>query len=243
MDKILDNEIYSSWKDTMKKRASSSLYGTFVLYWLIFHWNFVYTLFFVSEDIIWNSMNLFKNDYLVKIFFNYTEVSFYLFWVLPIIFTWLTIWIFPEYIVIPAFKKEEENETRKSIIKLEEQKKIIKSQSDLESATQEKINIVEENLEKEKKLKEVTTTTWGKELDLIKTNPMFSRFKQIIDAVYGNNGRTHKLINNSWTRILPYDVVAFADTRGLINLHRSANQLEETIDLTEKGKFFAESIY
>ena len=127
MDKILDNEIYSSWKDTMKKRASSSLYGTFVLYWLIFHWNFVYTLFFVSEDIIWNSMNLFKNDYLVKIFFNYTEVSFYLFWVLPIIFTWLTIWIFPEYIVIPAFKKEEENETRKSIIKLEEQKKIIKS--------------------------------------------------------------------------------------------------------------------
>ena len=76
MDKILDNEIVNSLKDTLNKRINSSVYGTFSLYWLVFHWNFIFTIFFVSEDKIWESTHLLKNDYLLKVFFNYYDLIF-----------------------------------------------------------------------------------------------------------------------------------------------------------------------
>ena len=54
-------EIIDSIKNIAKERlANPILRFFFLISWLIFIWEFVYTLLFVDQDIIWNSKLLFK---------------------------------------------------------------------------------------------------------------------------------------------------------------------------------------
>jgi hypothetical protein len=114
------NEFKQSVNKAINKRLTTPIYGTFFIYWVIFHWNFVYTTFFVSEDKIWQSTGLLKNIYLEQYYFNYHNFDFFILWILPVILTWLTIWFFPKYVLISAFKKDEEYETEKIIFRINE---------------------------------------------------------------------------------------------------------------------------
>ncbi|KKT74217.1 MAG: hypothetical protein UW71_C0031G0002 [Parcubacteria group bacterium GW2011_GWB1_44_7] len=113
MEKINGNEILGSIHEAIKERFFSPFYGTFIISWLIFHWKFVYTAFFVSEEKIWESAGLLKNDYLSETFFDFSSLHFYISWILPFVLTYLIIWRFPKWISIPAFREDLDNITKK----------------------------------------------------------------------------------------------------------------------------------
>lgn len=119
-----NNEILQSVQDGITDRTTSPVYGAFILSWLFFHWKFVYTAIFISEEKIWEFTNgQLKSDYLSQTFFNFSNPWFYILWILPFVFTWLFIWKFPKWISIPAFLRSQKYNTQKLEIKLEEEKK------------------------------------------------------------------------------------------------------------------------
>ena len=99
---VTNNEIVDSVKEASKKRLVTPLYGVFTLSWMVFHWELIYAALFVDQDKIWQATGLLKNQYLHTTFFNIHSWSFYMLWLLPIVLTYLIIWIFPKWISIPA---------------------------------------------------------------------------------------------------------------------------------------------
>ncbi len=224
--KFFNDEITDSVKTTLKKRMNSSIYGTFVIYWVIFHWNLFFTIFFVSEDKIWNSMSLFKNDYIVKTFFDYHSVWFYLEWVLPIIFTLLTIWVFPRYIVIPAFKKEEEDETEKTIFKLEQERMVVQAKTQLETEKLKETAAIAKKVEEEQKIVDADPTIiWDRDYNNFESGGYFKNYLYFLNNLYAGN----KYLSD----FIPSDVSYF-DALGLLEI--GGGQIN---GLTPKGKHFA----
>src|SRR3989344_2658128 len=212
MDKVINSEITDSFKNSIKKRLTSSVYGTFIIYWLIFHWNFIFTIFFVSEDKIWDSMGLLKNDYLIKNFFDYSNLSFYSLWIIPIILTYLTIWIFPKYVIIPAFKKEEEYETEKILFRLSEQRKIEAAKVGVERETVKKVTAVAEKVLQEKKIKSNDPTIgWQEELKNTISVPMIlEAIKNAVRVIYQTGGEfvTDPIANSSYRAFISPDLLS-----------------------------------
>ena len=85
-------EIISSIAESVKARLSNTLYGTFAISWLIFHWNFVFSVLFLDQEKIWEYSHLLKDDYLVQRFFNWADWYFYISWLAPFLLTWIVIW-------------------------------------------------------------------------------------------------------------------------------------------------------
>jgi hypothetical protein len=208
MDKIISNEITDSIRDVTRKRLTSPVYGTFLISWLVFHWEFVFTALFVSEEKIWQVSGLLKNDYLVKTFFDLGNWYFYVSWILPFVFTWLIIWKFPKWISLPAFKKDEEYRLEKNRIRIIEQKKL--------------------------EIKELEPRIgWRIEYNSFKNSQYYHDFNLIIESVYEGSGKITWAGRRGLTN-LPKGILAYAHTNGLIDLDGD----KKSINLTEKGKFF-----
>jgi hypothetical protein len=226
MNKTLNNELVDSLKDNLRKRMDSSIYGTFIVYWLIFHWNFVYTMFFISEDKIWNSMGLFKNDYLVKTFFNYHTVFFYIYWILPFALTYLTIWVFPKLIVIPAFKRESEDETEKKIFKINQEKKISSAQISLETEKTKEIKAVAKKVEEEKKIEKVDPKiSWDRDYEEFKQSGYSPAFSGFLNQFYSGQKYLYEFSPQN---------ISYFDALQLLELDGN-----EITSITAKGKHFA----
>lgn len=235
---VLNNEILDSFNGVIKKRLTTPIYGTFLLSWIIFHWKFIFSLFFVSEDKIWQATGLLKNDYLSKEFFNFSDWYFYVSWIMPIILTWLIIWKFPKWISIPAFKKAEEEKTEKIIIKINEQKKIETGQIKLQEENIKKIKTVAQKTKKEKEIEKLDPTiNWKEEFEQFKKHHIFYKFKQIIESLYKHNGRITLFTSGGYSRVVGPDILALAHSKELINIKNDKNSIE-VIELTNKGKFF-----
>lgn len=232
----MDNEIINSFNGVLKKRLTTPIYGTFLVSWLILHWEFIFVIFFVSEDKIWQSTGLLKNDYLIREFFNFSNWHFYLSWILPFILTWLVIWKFPGWISLPAFRKEEEYRLAKSRIRIAEQKKLEAEEIKLEQEKKKKLDIVSETIQKEKEIqKSDPSIIWKEEYVLFKRTQYYSDFNLLIESVYQRNGDIHWYKENTGLRTsLPKGVLAYSHANGLVEFS-SGNKV---ISLTEKGKFF-----
>lgn len=232
----IDNEIIDSLENVFKKRLTSPIYGTFLISWLIFHWEFVFTVLFVSEDKIWQSMGLLKNEYLVKNFFNFFDWYLYLSWILPFILTWLIIWKFPKWISLPAFKKDEEYRLEKTKIRITEQKKVETEEIKFEQEKKKKLNVVRETVKKEKEIEKLDPTiNWEKEYEIFKNTQYYSNFGIIIESIYQHNGNTDWYQNNSVVKThIPKGILAYCHTNGLIEFGKN----NESISVSEKGKFF-----
>ncbi|HSW66399.1 MAG TPA: hypothetical protein VLI54_04660 [Bacillota bacterium] len=91
-------------------------------------------------------------------------------------------------------------------------------------------------LEKEKQAAALPDEAWAKDYQQAKKNPEFGNFNLLIDAIYQWNGRTRRSVQgNAWVGVnLPGNILAFADTNGLINLDNKS----ETVSFTDKGKYF-----
>lgn len=227
-DKFIDNEITNSFEEALKKRISTPIYGTFLISWLIFHWNFVFTIFFVSEEKIWQANGILKNDYLIKTFFNLSDWHFYLWWFLPFVSTWLIIWYFPSWVSLPAFKKEEEYRLEMKRIRIATERQIENEKRRLEQVNLNRLKVIGEKTQKEKEIKrEDPSIGWKEEYELFKKIPAYRRFNMLIESIYQHGGSISWINDNS--------LLAYSHANGLVNFSDNDNRF---IKLTEKGKFF-----
>ncbi len=236
---MTNNEVVDSAKEAIRNRMVSPLYGTFIVSWLIFHWQFVYTAFFVSQDKIFQATGLLKNEYLQAVYFDFTDFIFYLLWILPVALTYLIIWHFPKWISIPAFKRDLEYRTTKK--KLE-----IASQKELEQKKVEELVVATERVKKEKEVRQTEkeieridpTLQWKEEYELFRKSIFHHKFKDILKAVYKHSGNIKVFSDWGNQFELPQDILVYSHTNDLVNLDKS----KEKIELTEKGKYFVKQI-
>lgn len=231
--KLLNNELSDSISDILKKRLTSPVYGVFLISWIAFHWNFLFTMFFVSEEKIWESTKLLKNDYLINKFCNLNDWFFYFSWVMPFLMTYLVIWHFPKWISLPAYKKEEEYKTEKRKIKIRELKKIKKEENILEEENIKKLTLETKKNKQVKKNEEIDPTKkWESDYLTFKKSRYFNNFDYIIESIYQHKGSIHFRNENDVWFSIPQETLAYCHSSDLIEI------TQDSISLTDKGKFF-----
>lgn len=148
-------EISNSIAEAIKFRTTTSILGTYFLFWLVFHWQALYTTFFTNEDLIIGKFDMLKNEY-INIYFiqpHFDSSSFYIGILIPALMTYLWTWVLPNLLFIRAFKKERE-------YKFNKRSKIIEDQIKLKNLEEElalkNANIAD--LESEAAQKELLTT-------------------------------------------------------------------------------------
>ena len=219
MDKIINSEVIESTKEVLKSRSSSPVYGSFIIVWIIFHWNFVFTMFFVNEDNILKTTGLLKNEYLYLLVNHYTVWSNF---ILPSLFTYLAIWIFPRFILIKAFEKSEDHKYDKIIYRIQKEDQVNRNYIN-------KLDTTVQVAQKEQEIKNIDPTAlWFEEYKQFTKTNLFKGFDALVDIVYNKQGY---LSTSSYK--IPTDILIFADTHNLIE-YISTNKIE----FNEKGKFF-----
>jgi hypothetical protein len=196
-------------------------------------------LFFVSEDHILGLTGLLKSDYLVKEFFNPKDVYLYISWVFPFLTTYLIIWVFPKWVLIPAFEEEEKYRVEKMKARIKSDKEIVSEEKGLVEEETKKIEAQEKKIVSKKRVEQVDPKVlWEKEYTDFKNNQNFHSFRQIIEAIYKQNGRILWTLNGIRFEV-PEAIIAYLHSRDVIELSRDANNYR-TISFTDKGKFFVE---
>ena len=222
------NELLDSLAQTIKRRVSNPILGTFSVFYILSHWNFFVILFFVNEDKILFKTGLLKNQYLIQTFFNYKSINDWALLVLPFLLTYAYIWILPKYILIPALKKEEDYRAAKKIIRIENDIKIRLKENELEERDLKKLEIQLQKVKEERAIEKLDfdknpTDEWVKEYEKFENLEYFYKFDLLIESIYRNNG---------YLTNVPRDLIAYSDANKLIDI------LDNKAKLTEKGKFF-----
>lgn len=238
MDLLKNNEIIDSINNDLKRRFSSPLYGTFIISWLMFNWEFIVTLFFVSEEKIWEKYGFLKSVYIKEEFFNYIDKpSLILFhYIFPIVSTFLIIWVTPKFLSIPAFRQGEKNRIKKKQITIQEELQLEVAKQELEKENIERLKITTQKIKKEQQVKKLDPSViWEKEYNNFINSEFSKEFKYIPESIYEHSGKI-TIIGDFESRAfkIPTEVLIFSDTNGLVNLDHRTNK----ISLTEKGKFF-----
>lgn len=227
-------------KEIFKDRVTHPFYKTYAVAWFIINWKVVYSLFFISEEYIYEKYFLLRNEYLFHEFFN---ISGYYFWIfiiiLPVFLTWLIIWKLPDLLFIKATRRNEKFRIDKKIARIEEEKR-------LEEDTAELISAKKENIEEAIKidrfaLENKPEIAWDIEYIAFEKSQQFKLFSQIIKSIYTHGGRI-VVHGSEWSKGSEFEIdsglLAYAHSKNLINLERGDSQVPDLISLTEKGKFF-----
>lgn len=232
----MSNEVTDSFSNLVKKRLTTPIYGTFLMFWVVFHWKFLVAIFFADEEMLWKSQHILKNEYLEKLFFNYRDPCSYVLWILPFVLTFFAIWKFPKWFLLPAFKKEEEYKVEKKKIRLQEENKIIREQRLLEEEDTKKLetSIIRERKEKEVE-KENPKILWEKQYQKLKETKHFrDDFWIIKELMFKNNGSIDQLatiINSEEAIDIVKDYIYVLSSKDIF-LNDSNN-----LFLTDKGKY------
>lgn len=230
-------EVLDSLKSELKNRITSSLYGTYIIFWLIFHHKFIFALFFTSESVIWDTTHVFKSEYLSKLFFDPSDYWSYINWFVPIILTWVFIELFPRYVTIPLFRTEQSYETEKKKIQLEEQRKLEIEDTKLQEESSKKTEATIKKVQKEKEVEKLDPTiSWSKEYQEFRGSIYFREFAFVIKSVYEHGGDLSWWNENGNQTRVPQGVLAYSHTNDLLNFKSSKDG--KSIELTDKGKFF-----
>lgn len=246
-------EVWGSIVEYFKSRMRTPVYGVFTFWWMILHWEFIYALLFVSQADILKHTGYLKNEYLKRYFTNYLDSGFW--WWSAISFliagfmTYLMVWIIPRLVLNRAFERQQKDNAAKRKIKLKyaqeiqvEKTKLEEEKTKLETQTGKKLAATARKAAQAKKIVDLDPEIlWQTEYEEFKKSQLFKKFDRLITALYRHNGQT--VIED--TRypvgraervqfVLNPDLLAYADTSGLINYDRS----NKIISLTDKGKFF-----
>ena len=76
--------IMSALIEYIKQRSVSTLLISYSVFWIVCHWEGVYTTFFTSQDFIMEKYGMLKNEYVHKYFFGISQDNFAN-WILGII--------------------------------------------------------------------------------------------------------------------------------------------------------------
>lgn len=222
--------------DGIQTRAVTSVYGTFIISWLLLHWLFIYTVLFVSEQLIYTQTGLLKNVYLVQTFFNLNDWYFYVSWAAPFLLTWLVIWKLPKWILIPAFEKDEEYRVEKLKTRIRLDKQVEVQEISLAVEKDKKLAVQEKRATRKKRIEEKTPEVlWDEEYKAFELSSLYPQFDLILKSVYENAGKIVDYDDyNQVTFQIPRELLAYAHTSDLVTLDKD----KEKIELTEKGKYF-----
>lgn len=222
--------IMSDFIQLLKDRLTSPFFSTYLFSWIATNRNFLYTMLFLDENLIFQRYKLLKNEYLTQLFYNHEFITKYL-WItsnicikiLSISLRFITplIMVFIVYYIINKierhiYKLDQENSTKKTKIKYIEEI----------SRIDEKIK----KLNKENELIEIS-----QKVDTKKRDEEFKRMSDI--------DRTHFNINME-------ELTHYIYQWGKINTHTGKWTIEywdvnwfidvesENIKRTEKWKYF-----
>lgn len=237
------SEFFKSFTEWMQKRATTSIIGTYAVFWAAYHWQVIYTTMFVSENKVYEKFHLLKNEYISTYFlgFHWDRLETYLAYLVPALLTFVFIWVLPTYLFIPSFKVERK-------YKLDRRRIVIKGDIEMEK---ERAKLVEENTKVLVAEKEAAVIE--KEIEEIDPNKLndaeYEKFMEATDAsdtldhiktiLYGMyNGRLSSYTSGTRTVRPPEDpdAIAKAHANGLIEI--TTDPTQTTIRLTEKGKYF-----
>lgn len=223
-------EVIESFKDSIKERLTSPLYGWFSLSWCFFNWKAIYVTFFIDQSLIVNLHQQLKIDYLLSIYssepfwWSITQLFFG-----PMLFAWLFLWPF-SVVDLFFFKKSLRNRYQK-------EKEIFLQQKNLEKTKGEFLQKKQENIETEKKVEMTLEERWEAEYQKIKQNKkfnvIFDAFRKCLYQYDGFIRVTDDYENNVIFQMHP-DYLALLDVNGLIEF----NAPKTILNATEKGKFF-----
>ncbi len=225
------NEILASVQIAASERFASPFYGYFILSWLIINWRLVYAGIFLDQTLLFEKTGLLRNEYLSALSpLPYSFAFIFFFLIYPFLLTIVILWIFP-YGTRPFFRKNIQNKIALKVIELKELRKEKEEETQLKKEETEliKTEIQRAKVEREAS-KENPEIIWENEYRDLEKNFLFRKLSEVIAAVYQHNG----LISDNFETIVQPNVLAFADTRGLISFD-GPNRIE----LTSKGRFFA----
>ena len=233
------SDIFGSVVETVEEKIKTPVYGTFLIWFLVVHSKFIITLFFVSEDKIWEAHNhILKSDYLYNTFFDYTKWSTWIYWILPFILTFLTIWIFPKLFLMRAYRKIEEHEAEKLIDHLKAQDVVEKARKTLLQTETETLKAIDQKNEQEKQITEKNPSVlWNQEYKDLENTKFYKDFDLIIESIYEHGGNTKWGWDSRagvYEREIPTRTLVFFDANGLVDLEGDDN----SIRLTDKGRYF-----
>lgn len=230
-------ELLESTVESIKHRLTNALYGTFVISWMIFHWNFLFALFFLDDGMIFNQSHLLKNDYLVEKYFNLYSWYFWFSWTMPLVITYIVIWQLPRLLLLRAHDKNEKYEADKKIIEISHKKRMEQEMVKLEEQTAKKITAVAKQAVEEKKIKEINPSSgWNIDYLRFKSLSLFYKFPKIIESYYKRSGDITVTDNFGQHTVfeIPQDILAYAHSNGLIEIDNN----KKKINMTDKGKYF-----
>lgn len=244
------NEVIGSIAKHFDMRMRTPVYGIFGFWWIVFHWEFFYTLLFVDQNKIFVKTGLLKNEYLKQRFYDYSHAYFWRYFILSLLgsllLTYLMIWVVPRLILISAFDKEQEHIASKREIKLkyeqniqEQRTKLEKEKTKLEEQAVKKFEASERKVAQIKKVQKTDPSImWQEEYEQFADSPLYQRFEQLIRSLYEFGGQVKVVNELEYTTQTVFELdrnlLAYADANELIRYDRRQN----IIELTEKGKYF-----
>lgn len=231
-------EIVTSITDVVKNRLTNSLYGTFLVAWAFFHWDFIFSLFALDDNKILLMNGLLKNEYLIQRYFNVYDWYFWFSWIMPFILTYIIIWKLPKWVLLDAFGKTEEYEVDKKIIRISQKRRVEQENAKLEEQTAKKVTAVAKQVVEEKKIKEADPTKgWNEDYENFKKLDFAHKFSKIIESYYKRKAEIIEYGGNFGEQVIfevPEDILAYAHSNGIVEIDSKSNK----IDPTEKGKYF-----
>jgi len=235
-DVTLKNEVVDSVIDTVNERMNTGVYGIFLLSWTAFHWEFLYSAFFVNEQNIYLTTGLLRNEYLVRSFFDITSLYFWVSWLMPIAITMLVIWKLPEWVLLPAFRQEEKYRVAKINTRLEVEMGIVSRETKLIEEKEKKLEAEERVIGKQKVVELANPTIgWDDDYERFKKLSFAHKFSKIIESYYKR--RAEIVDTDDYNQVvfeIPEDILAYAHSNGIVEIDSNSNK----IVMTDKGKYF-----
>lgn len=240
-------DFFKSMGEAIRKRTTSAFLGSYTVFWGLFHWQGLYTTFFVDQEKIFEKFGLLKNEYVNIYFFGYSgwnDWSFYLGFIAPAILAVVYIWYLPKYVLIHAFKKEREHKFDKQKVIIDNEIEIEKHRASLATVSEKTLAAEEKVIKKEKAIVDLDPSkAWNEEYERFNRSGLINILTSIVDAVYKHSGHIKRYYDSEQKAWVSFNVnpdnVALAHSNGLIEIDARG----EKITLTDKGRYFIQQNY
>lgn len=214
----------------------------FLMFSIILHWNFFYSLFFIKQEYVLSNLGLLKNEWLLKRFFLDNILLFnlpqYVVYVVIYfsagILTWFYIYYLQPRVLEKTAKKLFEHKYNLELSDLDSKKSIIDKEVSILEQEKTKNILITEMLPKKDDI-----LLWQKDfLNFLKGN-FFKDFETVIDAVYSNSGRSiwYEYNNGDEREVsrISSGLLSYLHAEEVISF---TGEHKDIVEFTQKGMYF-----